>query len=151
MLEENENGFTSVTFLIATGTFKAALLENVGESDDGHHLLGVSKNFKYATQDVSFDGDIHASILLVGNVEQSGVARQDLIVLHVGGDFPNGRFAVERNDSGFFAVNGGLGDAFGRKNGGYNLVGFAAVVLEVLTRISHINGDLSAHELIDGG
>lgn len=151
VLEENENGFTSVTFLVAAGTFKAALLEDIGESDDGYHLLGMSDNFENATQDIGFDGDIHASILLVGHVEQSGITRQHLPTLNVCGDFPNGRFAVERNDGGFFAVDGGLCDAFRRKNGGDNLVSIAAVVLEVLARIGHVNGDLSAHELIDSG
>lgn len=124
-------------------------MKDIGESDDGNHLLRVSENFENASQDVGFDGDIHAGILLVRNVEQSGVARQDLPAFNVGSDFPKRRNTVKVNDGGFFAVDSGLGDTFARQNGGDDLVGIAAVVLEVLASVGHVNGDLSAHELID--
>ena len=124
-------------------------MEDIGESDDGNHLLGMSDNFEDAAQNVGFYSDIHASVLLVRNVKQRGVARQDLPAFNDGSDFPKGRNAVKVDDGRFFAVDSSLGNALARKNGGDDLVGIAAVVLEVLASVGHVNGDLSAHELID--
>ena len=149
VVEQGENSFAHVPFLIAVGVVEAALLEDIGEGDDGNHLLGVSKNFEYAPQDIGFDGDIHASILLFGDVKKFSVARQDLTAFNIESDFPKWRNAVKVNDGGFFSVDSGLGDALARKNGGDDFVGIAAVVFEVLASVSHVNGNLSAHELID--
>lgn len=125
-------------------------MEDISESDDGNHLLGVSNDFKNATQDIGFDGDIHASVLLVGHVEKFSVTRQDLTAFNVGSDFPKRRNAVKINDCRFFAVDSSRGDAFAREKGGDDFVGIAAVVFEILASVSHVNGDLSAHELING-
>lgn len=149
VIEKAEYSFAYVHFLIAAGVVEAALLEDISESDDGNHLLGVSDDFKNATQDIGFDGDIHASILLVGHVEKFSVTRQDLTAFNVGSDFPKRRNAVKVNDCRFFAVDSSRGDAFAREKGRDDFVGIAAVVFEVLASVRHVNGDLSAHELID--
>ena len=87
LLKEFKAGFAGVEFLFAVGVCKAAFFKNVGESDDGHHLLAVGKNFQDATQDVEFDGDIHARVILIRHIEQFGVAGKHLMIFHFGGDF----------------------------------------------------------------
>ena len=69
MFDEFEDNIAGIAFFIAARARKAAFFKNVGESDDGYHLLAVGKNFQDATQNVKFDGNIHARVLLSGDIK----------------------------------------------------------------------------------
>ena len=69
MFDEFEDNIAGIAFFIAARARKAAFFKNVGESDNGSHLLAVSKNFQDATQNVEFDGNIHARVLLSGDIK----------------------------------------------------------------------------------
>ena len=68
MFDEFEYNIACIAFFIAACACEAAFFKNVVESDDGHHLFAMCKNFQDATQDVEFDGNIHARILLSGDI-----------------------------------------------------------------------------------
>ena len=108
----------------------------------------MCKNFQDATKNVSFDGDVHACVVLIEHVENLRIAGNKLTVFHFG-NFQQRRFFEQVNDRSFVAVDSCLGDSFARQERRNECKIFSAVVFEVFANVIHVDGDLRAHELID--
>lgn len=155
MLKEVDDKLPSAKFKHSVNVFKAALVENIVESDDGNHLLRMSDDFENAPENVGFNSDVHNGVLLTRNVEEFGIARKNLLVFDVKGDLPKRRNTVEVDESGvfsgFFAVDRNFSDALTGKNVGDSSESLAAIEFEIFADVGHVDADLSTHELIDSG
>ena len=74
MFKKLNHDITSVAFFIAASFFKAACFQDVIESDDGNHLLGMRYAFECAPKCTKFYCNVHSGVIHIAYVEQTGIA-----------------------------------------------------------------------------
>ena len=72
VLEEGEKKFASTEFCLLVYIFESTSFEEIVESKDGKHL-SVSNTLQDAAHSVIFDCDVHWTVILPRNVEQSDI------------------------------------------------------------------------------
>ena len=87
-----EHSIASIEFSFAASILDSAFVKYVIKGNDRVHL--VQFDFLNAKHNIIFDGDVHRSILLIGNIKQSGIISNKLIIFDFS-DSVKRRFAIK--------------------------------------------------------
>lgn len=147
VLKETLDEIACALFLLRAGVFKPTFLEHVGKGDGRRHFFGVQDDFKDTANDVMFEFDNRRRVILMGNMEKSGVEGKELPVFHRG-DAQERRFGGEFDDKGFLSVDFPFDDLGGKDVVG-NGDGFAFVVAELYANVMQVDFEINIRKLFE--